>query len=138
MAKKSTLQSSALHTIATQIPKILRTARSLGITRRKFSSDFVTQHLRRTASLASSPTGKGWARHTLSQSSFCLVRGKALLKPLNVFSPISWYVSFKEDWYFPSSDSISANILDAEEAGEVGTMAEGSKIDIECVVVSCT
>jgi hypothetical protein len=55
---------------------------------------------------------------------------------LNVFSPISWYVSFSEVWYLPSSFSIKARIFDAEEPGEDVTMAAGSDRDIVWVVES--
>ena len=36
---------------------------------------------------------EGLGGRTLSQSSFCLVSGRARLSPLNDFSPISWYTS---------------------------------------------
>ena len=65
----------------------------------------------------------------LSQSNFCLVMGRARLKPLKVFSPISWYVSFREVWYFPSSSSIRARIFDADDAGEDFTTADGNDIE---------
>jgi hypothetical protein len=68
---------------------------------------------------------------TLSQSNFCRVIGNARLRPLKVFSPISWYVSFKEIWYFPSSSPTRARILEAmalkDEDEDV--MAEGKVMD---------
>lgn len=57
--------------------------------------------------------------------------GRARLNPLNVFSPISWYVSFKDVWYFPSSSSMRARILEADGAGDDVTTAGGNAIDSE-------
>jgi len=54
------------------------------------------------------------------------VSGKARRKPLNVFSPISWYVSLSEIWYLPSSSSINANIFVEAMDGVAEATADGS------------
>ena len=51
--------------------------------------------------------------------------GNALLSPLNVLSPISWYAPFNEVWYFVSSASMSADTFDADEAAFSAVIAGG-------------
>lgn len=75
---------------------------------------------------------------TLSQSSFCLVSGSALRKPLKVFSAISWYASFKETWYFPSSFSTRARSFSAFCFGGEEMTAGGSANDESWVVDNWT
>lgn len=75
--------------------------------------------------------------HTLSQSILERVKGSALLKLLNVFSDISWYVSFSEIWYLLSSSSTSASIFDAAELS-LKVIPGGRLKETSCAVVSWT
>ena len=57
---------------------------------------------------------------------------------MNVFSPISEYVSFSDVWYFVSSKSMRARILEAAAGGAEVTMAGGRAMVILWVVLSWT
>ena len=75
---------------------------------------------------------------TLSQSSFCLVRGNARRNPLKVFSAISWYASFSKIWYFPSSFSINASNFSAFCFGDDEDIADGIGKEESWFVDNCT
>jgi len=105
------------------------------ITSSKFSAQFVSHGLDK---LDKSNEYDYEEKHTLSQSIFCRVKGKARLKPLNVFSPISWYASFRDVWHRDSSASINANILEADDVGGSDKIPAGIDIDKSFDVLSWT
>jgi len=103
---------------------------------RQFSAQLIPQNLEEYDLMNGHDPGRHSVDRTLSQSIFCLVNGSALLNPLKVLSPISWYALFKDVWYFPSSSSIRASIFEADALVGLFVREAGSVIETSCVVES--
>ena len=128
-----------IHTPLPRCPTLSSPKRSL--VRRQLRAQLIPKHLpsheQTISNLHKTQINPAHLR-TLSQSNFDLVIGNALLNPLNVFSPISWYTSPNDSWYFDSSVSISARTFVAELEADAAVMAGGRAREIVCVVSSWT